>query len=123
MKKAVCLLLCKNDLVLGVCRRGTSNDWNIPGGKVEDNETDKEALVREVFEETNLILNKNDLVFIYNRIDGEFIVNTYLYYGSYTESQLAIGDAGNVSFITWNKLLQGTFGEYNKNLLNKIQGV
>jgi len=30
--------------------------WNLPGGRIEKNETPEEAAKREVFEETNLVL-------------------------------------------------------------------
>lgn len=37
------------------------NTWNIPGGKIENNETPLQSVIREVAEETGLILKSNDL--------------------------------------------------------------
>ena len=39
--------------------------WEFPGGKVEDNESFKNALVREIFEELNITIN------IYTKITEE----------------------------------------------------
>jgi 8-oxo-dGTP diphosphatase len=46
-------------------KRGHDPDkglWSIPGGRIEDGETDKEALVREVREETGLIVTAGPLI-------------------------------------------------------------
>ena len=42
------------------------NCWVFPGGKIEPGETPEEAAKREVFEETNLIIE--DLEMLLNRI-------------------------------------------------------
>ncbi|HET6706834.1 NUDIX hydrolase [Amycolatopsis sp.] len=39
-----------------------SGQWSLPGGRVEPGETDKEAVVREVFEETGLDVIPGTLV-------------------------------------------------------------
>jgi ADP-ribose pyrophosphatase YjhB (NUDIX family) len=36
--------------------------WSIPGGRVEPNETDKDAIIREIFEETGLEVIPGTLV-------------------------------------------------------------
>jgi len=35
--------------------------WGIPAGKIEKNENKEEALIREIFEETGIVLGKNKL--------------------------------------------------------------
>ena len=54
--QAVSAVIIKNDAVLLV-KRGKPplmNSWHLPGGKVEDGENSKDAIVREVHEETGL---------------------------------------------------------------------
>jgi 8-oxo-dGTP pyrophosphatase MutT (NUDIX family) len=61
---AVCLLLphpCLEGQYLTVSRRKSETQWGLPGGKVDPGESNLEALLREVQEETGLML-KSDLV-------------------------------------------------------------
>lgn len=37
------------------------NTWDIPGGKIDQGETPKEAVVREFYEETGVTLDSKDL--------------------------------------------------------------
>lgn len=52
-----------------ILRRSKTDDWmpnhyGLPGGKIEDNETPKEAIKRECKEETNLIIEPENLIFL-----------------------------------------------------------
>ena len=38
------------------------NGWEFPGGKIEQNETPKEALKREIKEELNVLINIGELI-------------------------------------------------------------
>lgn len=48
-----------------------ANKWCVPGGKIEAGETIIESLIREVFEETNIVLPKEKL---------EFVQKIYIHY-------------------------------------------
>lgn len=57
--------------------------WGIPGGKLEKNENPVEGLIREIFEETSIIVSKKSLRLLdqahsVNPYDGSYIL--YLYY-------------------------------------------
>lgn len=51
-------VIIKNELseYLVLCSKAHNGLWNFPGGKVEINESPKQAAIREVFEETGLII-------------------------------------------------------------------
>lgn len=117
--QAVCVCAIKNDKVLGVARRGTMDEWGLPGGKVDPGEDPIEALVREVQEETHISLDKTKLEFVFERLDASYHVCTYLYHAD-IEDIPEQGDAGPAQWITWNDLLSGPFGEYNQKLKNHI---
>jgi len=52
--EVVCAVICREEKVL-LCQRGTgahlAGEWEFPGGKVEENEEPRMALVREIREE------------------------------------------------------------------------
>jgi 8-oxo-dGTP pyrophosphatase MutT (NUDIX family) len=66
----------ETDEILAVCRRGTDNDWGLPGGKPEPFETDYDAMVREVYEETGYRVNHAFLFDVSHR--GERIISTFV---------------------------------------------
>ena len=80
-----------NVRILGVSRRGTTDQWGLPGGKVEKNpyhmEDPLHAIIREVQEETGLVLDGNNLHPLYARPDGDFVVLTYYYSGDVFTSE------------------------------------
>lgn len=67
---------CKN--IVTVSRRGDYFDSGLPGGKVEEGETDFEAIVREIQEETGLVLKKELSVAPFDRRDcGDYDVSIF----------------------------------------------
>jgi 8-oxo-dGTP diphosphatase len=50
-------------------------DWEFPGGQVEEGETIPQALEREVFEETGIIVRVKSLVGVYSNTRRPSIVN------------------------------------------------
>lgn len=83
MKKAVCLLVLKEvpavietfDIL--VVERFNDNSIGLPGGKVEEDETSIQALIREIKEETNLDIKEEYLELVYGCIVGDYYCETY----------------------------------------------
>lgn len=69
MITCVCLVVEKNDDLLLVQARGREK-YYFPGGKIEDGETYKQALVREIDEELNITLAVDNLSYV-NTVIGE----------------------------------------------------
>jgi ADP-ribose pyrophosphatase YjhB (NUDIX family) len=56
-------IFSKNNKLL-ICRATNSNNWSIPKGQKDLNESNIETAIRECFEETNLALEKEHLIYI-----------------------------------------------------------
>jgi 8-oxo-dGTP diphosphatase len=119
LREAVCLLALQDDRVLAVARRGTKDEWGLPGGKVDPGEGLEDALVREVQEEAQISVDKNRLMPVFERFDPPFHVTTFLYSGNIDDIPIQ-GDAGPAGWVRWDQLLSGPFGEYNARLKNKL---
>ncbi len=115
MKQAVCALILRNGLPIAVSRKYDLTAFGLIGGKVDEGETPEQALIRETFEETGLVITHYKKIF--ERFDGEFKCTTYL---CVADGEIATTEAGVVKVITWEELFAGPFGEYNKQVYNTL---
>lgn len=102
--------------ILGVSRKHNKNDFGLPGGKVDRGETDEEAAIREVKEETGLIVSNLRVIFE-DTDDHEYWTVCFL--ADYS-GDISSKEEGSVKWIDRDTLLSGCFGGYNKKLLNAI---
>lgn len=87
-KNAVVCAIIKGGKVLMVSRPENPNHYGIPGGKVEDNETPRDAAIREVAEETGIKLVPGTLNLILckqvpSRREKDVIYTTFCYACNY----------------------------------------
>jgi 8-oxo-dGTP diphosphatase len=81
----------------------------IPGGKREINETDEEALAREIYEELSVAINKNTLKFIgvfeaqaHGQPEGVFVKMT-CYAGDYFGELNASSEIETIKWFTYSE--------------------
>lgn len=117
MKRAVCILLFNDEgKVLGVSRKDNPNDFGLPGGKVDLAETEEEAVVRELREETGLEITEVRKVFQHSA-EREYWTSCWT--GKVTGT-IHTSEKGVVKWVEPEVLIQGCFGEYNKLLFESL---
>jgi 8-oxo-dGTP diphosphatase len=103
--------------LLGVSRKDDHALYGLPGGKVDDNETTYEAMVREVFEETGLVVH--NAVPIFFREEAGFLAVVYLV--THWSGQIATQELAKVEWIDFEVLKQGAFPAYNAALEQQLE--
>jgi 8-oxo-dGTP pyrophosphatase MutT (NUDIX family) len=114
--RAATVLIVKDGKVLAVSRGKGLSDNNLPGGHLHTDETFEEGAVRETVEETGLAIFGLELVF--ERQDNEFRVKTFQPKRHYGE--IKSSDEGEVRWLDPKEIVAGTFGNYNRELFEKV---
>lgn len=120
MKKAVVAIVINpvDKNILCVSRKDDQWDCNLPGGKVDPGELVKDALIREVKEETGLDIVDSKPVYI--ETQTEFKVYYFLCtLKDYTLPEVQ-KETGKVEFTHPSNLLRGKFSKSNLAILKAI---
>jgi 8-oxo-dGTP pyrophosphatase MutT (NUDIX family) len=113
-------------MILAVSRKDNIYDMGLPGGKVEEGESEKQAAIRELRQETGIALDnvwggpvEDELEEIFRRDGGvTFGIRTVGFPGDVHKR--APGETGRVAWVYPDELLRGCFGDYNERLLKHI---
>lgn len=116
LKNAVCVLIQKGPFVLAVSRKDDPSDFGLPGGKVDLGEDLKEAITREVKEETGLEIFNLKQVFEEDDTLGYRVITFTCDY----EGEIYTEEAGVVRWVDPRVLFEGTFGYYNRVLFQHL---
>lgn len=125
VKKAACVLVQEGSLFLMVSRKDSPKDFGLPGGKAEPNETPCQTAIRETLEETGytVILDTNK---VFKQVDANgYEVTTFVAKidTSVPPKGIKASETGEVRLKKREALLEGSFGEYNKQLLEWFDGL
>jgi 8-oxo-dGTP pyrophosphatase MutT (NUDIX family) len=106
--------------ILSVSRKENHEDFNLPGGKIDKGETPLEALVRELEEETGLVLD-GEFKKCFVRPDRDnYVCLTFSYETTIPEDSVTVGlreGEAVVAWKTWEDITtDNTYAVYNQSL-------
>ncbi|SCY48313.1 8-oxo-dGTP diphosphatase [Lachnospiraceae bacterium XPB1003] len=64
--------------------------WEFPGGKIEENESPEEALIREIREELGVTIAVHDLIDIIDHDYPDFHLHMFCYWATVSDGQLML---------------------------------
>lgn len=108
-REAVVIIITNGPEVVGVSRGLDTDQWGLPGGKVEPGESPEQAVIRETKEETGVDIDRKDITHFYDAAEGPFISKHFLYKGKLPKN-FKESDEGNVGWVPWEKIFAGPFG-------------
>jgi 8-oxo-dGTP pyrophosphatase MutT (NUDIX family) len=123
---AVSALIINGDKILAVSRKNNHADFGLPGGKLDPGEGFKEALIREVMEETGLLVTALEPVYgAYCGTEGVHKVHWTMTYLCRVSGEINTKEAGlprwvNPNTIIANKGVPCSFAEYNIEMFQSL---
>jgi len=123
-----CLLMNEKGEVLAISRMKSKNEpdleqWGLPGGKVENNESLDVALVREMYEETGYVIAAPQSVYT-GFVPGEtnFICTTFIGHivAQAPDAPRSIPYEGEVAWVHPSVVATGPFADYNQALFQHL---
>ena len=131
MRKAACILLVNNGYFLAVSLKHDKNDFNLPGGKVEPFESFKNAAIRELKEETGIIVLNKDLVLLHQDYDIGLNNKTYFvktFFSKLYSGYIHTNETGIVKWLPLKKLdarwaCSKTWIQYNSTVYHKYNKI
>lgn len=124
MKRAVVVLIeTVNEKFVMVSRKDNPNDFGLPGGKVDRDEEELRAAVREVKEEIGLDIYEEDLELIFTEDCNGYKSSTYHYRGNPVDVNTLTSEEDGIIAEGIEELYSdtSTFSVYNKKLLKKLK--
>lgn len=125
-KIVVCGVIVKDGKVLCL-KRGDMGDfpnkWEFPGGKVEGNETNEEALKRELFEELNVNINVDGLIDVINHQYENFSVTLYFYLCELINDSFTLNVHSDSKWIEFDELSNIDFLDANYKVSDKVKKI
>ena len=116
----VCGAILKEGKYL-IAKRGKGVDegfWEFPGGKIESNETQIEAIIRELKEELEVDVNVIKYLCSVDDIRENLIIHVHAYLCEIVNGQLRLNNHDEVLFVDKEDLYHYNFQKADKDILD-----
>ena len=120
--EVVCGAIYKDGKYL-IAKRGKGIDegfWEFPGGKVEANETQQEAIIRELKEELEVDVKVIDYLCSVDDIRENLIIHVHAYLCEILQGTLHLNNHDEVLFVEAKDLYKYKFQKADKEILDII---
>ena len=98
----------------------STGSWELPGGQVRNDETDKEAIVREIYDKMHISVKCNEKIFSKKFKTESGIVEIVLYNCSYLSGEVILNNYKNHIFVDKSILNTYKFTKPDQSLINYI---
>ena len=94
--------------------------WEFPGGKIEEGETNEEALVREISEEFDSEIKVNEYIMTVEHDYPTFHITMHAYLCSLVNGELTLKEHNDSIWLTKENLLTLDWADADKPIVNKL---
>ena len=126
MLKVVAALIKKDNKIL-IAKRSTGNKdvigkWEFPGGKVEENETEKQAIEREIKEEFDILVRAEKFITNVISKDKKSEIDLRLYLCKYIDGKIKLNDHSDYKWVHKDEILGYDLAALDRELIKKMVG-
>lgn len=126
--EVVCALIQNEEGKIFCCQRGPgralANKWEFPGGKIEQNETQEEALIREIKEELKSDIEVIRYIgvsdYVYADLEKPFSITMYAYLCKLRNGNLELTEHIDSCYVSINEMKLMDFAAADIPLINLI---
>lgn len=125
MLKVVAALIMKDGKIL-IAKRSTGNKnvigkWEFPGGKVEENETEKQAIEREIKEEFDILVRAEKFITNVISKDKKSEIDLKLYLCKYIDGKIKLNDHSDYKWVDKDDILDFDLADLDVELVRKME--
>ena len=125
MLKVVAALIIKDGKML-IAKRSTGNKdvigkWEFPGGKVEENETEKHAIEREIKEEFDILVRAEKFITNVISKDKKSEIDLKLYLCKYIDGKIKLNDHSDYKWVDKDEIFDYDLADLDVELVKKME--